>query len=695
MNRPTALVLGALSALLVLLPLGLKKPGLPMGLQGTEATTLLMTLSLARDGDLRCAAEDVTRLLTAFPFAAAPTVTLMAGEGGSPRFAAPLPYALAAAPVAALFGANGLPALNMLLLMLAIALGTRHLARYNPPGLALLFTAGFFLLSAAFAYAFHLEAGVFVLAMVTVALALSWNPPTRPWRATAGSLVAGMALAAACFHQPLLALFAPIMLLPQLRARTWRSAALWCAGLVAAIVLFAVLGLAWTGTATPGLGPQPAPVNLTTPGPPPPPPDAAAPAPALRSPWLFLLGRHVGFLPYFPFVLPALLFFFAHGREAARRWGLLATLMVLAAAFLLLRPTSWHGSGLQVANPAMLPACGAFLFLVTRITPAWSVLGGYLLGGLFLGPLLFTPFGAPVPGSTEQAHTRSPLLRSLPLELPLLGFLPDYQALSLPEGTLWARRDAATVEGEGVAVPGPASTELWLTRDTPLTNAVLGLESWAPHNEISLHLANAKASYEVESAAGPARQQVTLTPTAPTQRWHDEEGEHYAYRLVVSTSAGASPAWRERSGEHMGVGLTYLGTREHLDTDLYALTWLGCGAPAVVETEERFQAVARLRNDSPHPWPHRGAARVRLAYHWLHEDGSTALYDGARSDLEAPLQGGAALDRWQEIKAPAKPGRYILELDPIFENVAWFSARNGGKTCRAAISVRPAPKAHP
>ena len=63
-------------------------------------------------------------------------------------------YSFFAAPAAALFGVNGLPAFNMLLLMGMVWMGTAYLSRYNSHHVAALFSAGFFVLSPAFAYVF-------------------------------------------------------------------------------------------------------------------------------------------------------------------------------------------------------------------------------------------------------------------------------------------------------------------------------------------------------------------------------------------------------------------------------------------------------------------------------------------------------------------------------------------------------------
>jgi hypothetical protein len=39
------------------------------------------------------------------------------------------------------------------------------------------------------------------------------------------------------------------------------------------------------------------------------------------------------------------------------------------------------------------------------------------------------------------------------------------------------------------------------------------------------------------------------------------------------------------------------------------------------------------------------------------------------------------------VEAPAEPGAYLLELDLVWEDVAWFGERSGGRTFRAPVEV--------
>jgi hypothetical protein len=109
--------------------------------------------------------------------------------------------------------------------------------------------------------------------------------------------------------------------------------------------------------------------------------------------------------------------------------------------------------------------------------------------------------------------------------------------------------------------------------------------------------------------------------------------------------------------------------------------------PAQVPAGWKFTIATRLTNKSRVTWPNRGGARVRLAYHWLTPDGRPVLWKGERTELPEPVPPGGQVNIQQEIVAPAQPGRYVLELDPVFENVSWFSKENGGTTFRREIEV--------
>ena len=173
MVRYTGLALVCLTILLVVFPLVVGKPGLPMTLKADEPAYYLMALSLARDRDLVCDTGDLARIFDEYPYLAAFNVILMTDDGWrTVYFGKPYIYSFFAAPFAGLFGANGLVAFNMLLLMGMVWMGTAYLSRFNAPPLAALYAVGFFVLSTSIAYVFWMHPEIFNMACVAASLFL-------------------------------------------------------------------------------------------------------------------------------------------------------------------------------------------------------------------------------------------------------------------------------------------------------------------------------------------------------------------------------------------------------------------------------------------------------------------------------------------------------------------------------------------
>jgi SAM-dependent methyltransferase len=111
---------------------------------------------------------------------------------------------------------------------------------------------------------------------------------------------------------------------------------------------------------------------------------------------------------------------------------------------------------------------------------------------------------------------------------------------------------------------------------------------------------------------------------------------------------------------------------------------LTAGAPAVVR--------ARVENASDVTWPSHGSAvvgrQINLGNHWLDCDGQLIADDDGRSVLPADLAPGERVEFPLAVRAPATPGRYVLEVDLVQEAVAWFG-RRGSPTARVAVDVTP------
>ena len=94
-----------------------------------------------------------------------------------------------------------------------------------------------------------------------------------------------------------------------------------------------------------------------------------------------------------------------------------------------------------------------------------------------------------------------------------------------------------------------------------------------------------------------------------------------------------------------------------------------------------------VRNAGRATWVRMGP--VRLGNHWLGADGSLVVCDDGRADLRTSVAPGEEATLTLSVTAPRRPGDYLLELDMVEEDVAWFGDL-GSPTLRIPASVRPA-----
>lgn len=439
----------------------------------------------------------------------------------------------------------------------------------------------------------------------------------------------------------------------------------------------------------------------------------------------FLFGRHAGLVPYMPFAVLAVVLFLLHGRRSKPRWLLLASTAAIALFFLLLISWNWQGGGGFVGNRYFVNVYPAFLFLVTRIRPRALVPVGYGFAALFLSPLVLAPFGTPGPEPTLQMHVRGAPFRWLPLELTLRN-VPGYLRVPAGDFRVIGRREVFLPQGERWWVHGAVPVELYLVSDRPLAPLAFEVRSVAPNNHVSVELGGERR--ELALGAGDS-QRVEFAPKHASARWTIKDGPLYAYRMTVETTAGvprvwqrefppnACPGWpwqaRQPDSLFVGAELLYLGDPRSLDADVFGVQWRDVIAPAEVTVNQTFTVRATVRNASKETWRNRGGARVRLAYHWRRLDTKLALdrkmplrdvpfgvvWEGERTELERPLGPGEEANVDLRVIAPGTVGRYSLELDPVFETVAWFSERTSGTkppgSARHVIDVVPAPQEPP
>lgn len=741
-----------LALFFVLFPLTLQKPGLPMDLKSDEPAYYLMALSLAKDHDLRCELKDIQRLAIEFPYVEANNLILMTDDGWKTAyFGKPYLVSLLAAPAVALFGADGMIATNMALLMLSIWLGALYLRQFNGDGTSLLFSAGFFLLSNAFAYVFWLHTEVLCMASVTVCLYLAFTKPeaalplsaggrllARVWNEASRPAFSGAAIVAGAYNKPVLGLLGLAALWITFRERRWRGVAAWISGLLVAAAVVCGIAIALTGKPSAYLGMERQGVKVERYDQMPELPVETSKAYEAKAPkewgprnswsWIFRLpevdarlptnlfyffvGRHTGLFLYAPFSLLCLLLFAHSGRRERGRWPLVLAIAGVALFFLTLIPFNWHGGGGFIGNRYFVNAYPALLFLATRIAPSWLPVVGYALGGLFVGPILFTPFGAPVPQPTLQAHVRNAPFRFFPLEQTMTAQIPGYRGW-LGNGVWFSgRRDVMMPVGDALWVSGGQPVEVFVRTEQPLRRPVFEVASFVTPNQVELELGGDTKRVQFPEGAGGHATRIVLAPAAPRVTKVFEGGQYYGYRLLVQAAAqdfryeavAKKPPTEEEAAERaarpgppppdfdevnflVGTAITYLGEEDELDDDVYAIEWSAAPPATPWPSRRLVRLPVTVRNASGATWQARGSVRVALAYHWLTPDGELVEREGLRTSLGEDLAPNATASYELEIATPRAPGSYLLELDALRERIAWFSDRTPGSTLRLPVEI--------
>ena len=745
MAPPVRASLLALAVVLALAPLAAVRPGLPPTLKADEPAYYLMAESLVRDGDLLCEEEDIRRLINQYPYLPVQNLILMSPDGWETvYFGKPYLLSLLAAPLVALAGANGLVSFNGLLLAAMVAMGARYLSSHNGDGGAALFSALFFLLSPAFAYVFWMHPELLNMFAVAASLFLTLTPfadapPLGRWGRLWGRLFhagtrpawAGAALALGIYNKPNLAALALPALYLAWRRRGWRGLAAWGAG--AALVLLLAGGVATVATGAPSaylgmaragvevedleqyreeltelrvvLGQTSSTANTWTWIFRPPDFDARELAENLR---YFFVGRHTGLLPHMPFAAVALLLFLVHTPRSLPRWLILAGMAVLALHFLVFIPINWHGGGGFVGNRYFVMAYPGFLFLVTAVRPRGLVAAGAAVAALLLGSILLTPYGAPVPYPTLQAHARAPLFERLPLELTIRNRIPGYHTRAFRKAAFVGRQDLFGSEkrGEGALwIQGGTPVHLLVLSGEPIDGLLFQVRSPAPGARISLAMGGERVEVALPADGPPRERAVTveLTPGEPARRsWAKPVRFQPGYwirvhRLTVETDSGRlvkNPAGGLLAPQFfLGAELTFLGTREQNErAEHYRVEWLAAEVPETAAAGELFEVPVRLVNRSLSAWSSAGPLPVKLSYRWLDPAGKTLDLASRRTRIEPPVPPGGELAAAIAVEAPPAAGRYTLVLDLVREHVAWFS-RRGGEVADAPVEVASRPAA--
>jgi tRNA (mo5U34)-methyltransferase len=113
--------------------------------------------------------------------------------------------------------------------------------------------------------------------------------------------------------------------------------------------------------------------------------------------------------------------------------------------------------------------------------------------------------------------------------------------------------------------------------------------------------------------------------------------------------------------------------------------------PRACRPGEELSFTLDVENRGLARWPARGEGpagqgAVHLGAHLLREDEEELAWDFGRADLPRDLAPGDSARVEINLRAPAEPGRYVVEFDLVAEHVAWFEDFGSG-TLRHALAV--------
>jgi len=117
--------------------------------------------------------------------------------------------------------------------------------------------------------------------------------------------------------------------------------------------------------------------------------------------------------------------------------------------------------------------------------------------------------------------------------------------------------------------------------------------------------------------------------------------------------------------------------------------------PTKLRVGQKETIQVKIKNDSDVVWWSRGARvntrpdnkfYIASGNRWLKADGSLVTNMDGRYGIPKDLAPGEETETPLVVTAPMEPGDYILEIDVIQEQVAWFSDK-GSPTAKTKITV--------
>jgi hypothetical protein len=235
-------------------------------------------------------------------------------------------------------------------------------------------------------------------------------------------------------------------------------------------------------------------------------------------------------------------------------------------------------------------------------------------------------------------------------------------------------------------------THFWFPRRWIVpTRQYINCEPWWPDFQLRLFRNN------FEGAAFPERLHETIRASGPGAYFQNLAIHHHVLQLFSRTQREDKVRYYEQLRPGGALGHLYLyedyRTRHeplpqpvelNVNTelawmdklhpeDILKLSVKVCGVPEAVPVSELFWLNVEVTNASSEAICSSPPFPVRLSYHWIDKALSrTVTFDGERSALFPCLHPGATMTCSMKVKAPERPGQYVLQTSMLQENVRWF-----------------------
>lgn len=279
----------------------------------------------------------------------------------------------------------------------------------------------------------------------------------------------------------------------------------------------------------------------------------------------FFVGRYAGMLAYFfPGVFAMLAMLAAPRRRPLWQWLVLAGALAQGLIFVIATPYTWSGGG--VGNRYFVGGYGVMLFLLPPIESIASAFLPWVIGGLFVAPMVMNPF---VASFRPAENAKAGPLRMLPVELTLLNDLPVFT-----EGESRARvwmgntgqgdvgflvsflddnvhgREA---DNQSFWTRGDSRADLVFKADKPIRKATFVVAAGPVPVDVTIHLHGKR--YDVHVDAGGTQE---VSASMPEGMIYEKEvqGVHL-WNVRIITKGGFTPIFHDSNATDS----RYLGVR--------------------------------------------------------------------------------------------------------------------------------------